>query len=175
MKSERDDAVNQLFISYCSKNKQIVLSIADELQKLKYDVWIDRDLVPGIHLYTEIANGLNNSHIFICFISKDYCKSACCLKELSLAHDLRKRILPIMLERDVCNGVDLLVSNVNRFEAFKKDDKLEPWSQSNFEKLNKLINQVLTNVCFKCAGTHPIKSDSVGIFKILFVLSFFFT
>jgi hypothetical protein len=51
------DIKHQIFISYCSKNKQIVHRIADELENLKYQVWIDRQQLPNIHLYSEIAKG----------------------------------------------------------------------------------------------------------------------
>ena len=95
--------------------------------------------------------------MFICFISKDYCNSIYCLKELSLAHDCKKKILPVILERDgVFNGVDLLVENVLKYEAFKRENKLEPWSHNNFEKLNEKIFNILSKVCIKCSGMHPI-------------------
>ncbi len=56
----------------------------------------------------------------------------------------------------MCNGVNLLVENLLKYEAFKKDDKFEPWSQNNFVKLNEKIFQVLSKVCIKCSGKHPI-------------------
>ena len=51
------DIKHQIFISYCNKNKNIVHRIADELEKLKYQVWIDRQQLPNIHLFSEIAKG----------------------------------------------------------------------------------------------------------------------
>ena len=62
-----------------------------------------------------------------------------------------------MLERDgACNGVDLVISNLLRHDAFKKEERLEPWSLNNFEKLNHKIHEVLSRVCIKCSGMHPV-------------------
>ena len=101
-----------LFVSYCHRNKLIVHRIADELQNLNYKLWIDRDLHAGNKLYTEIEKGMQESNLVICFISKSYCESEDCVKELSFAHEKRKNILPIMLEREVSNGVGFLLSNI---------------------------------------------------------------
>ena len=49
----------QIFVSYCNKNKQVVHRVADELEKLKYKLWIDRNQYPGIHLYSEIDKGVH--------------------------------------------------------------------------------------------------------------------
>ena len=133
----------QIFISYCSKNKVIVHRVADELEKLDYKIWIDRNINAGSDLYKEIANGLENSYLFICFVSREYCESKICIKELSLAHKTDKVILPIMIDRKPTNAVELLVADLLRFNAYKDGDKFDPWSQNLFEKLLNTINEVL--------------------------------
>ncbi len=75
---------NQLFLSYCHCNKEIVHRVADELTKLNYKIWIDKDLIQGNMLFADIQKGIENSHLVICFISENYCKSKNCLKEISL-------------------------------------------------------------------------------------------
>jgi hypothetical protein len=87
-----------LFISYCHKNKQIVHKVAEKLQQ-KYEIWIDLNFNNG-NLYREIANGIDESQIFVCFVSKEYCESETCCKEIQLAYDSKKIIMPIMLERE---------------------------------------------------------------------------
>jgi hypothetical protein len=72
----------------------------------------------------------------------------------------------------VCNGVNLLVENSIKYEAFKRDDKFEPWSQNNFDKLNE---NVLSKVCIKCSGMHPIIDyDTKMVFMILENINFKF-
>jgi hypothetical protein len=56
-----------LFVSYSHSNKEIVRGIANELT-LNYIIWIDRDLCEGHMLFADIQNGIETSHIVICFI-----------------------------------------------------------------------------------------------------------
>jgi hypothetical protein len=140
-----------LFVSYCHRNKLIVHRIADELQNLNYKLWIDRDLHAGNKLYTEIEKGMQESNLVICFISKSYCESEDCVKELSFAHEKRKNILPIMLEREVSNGVGFLLSNILKFYAFKQPDTFEPWSKDHFNRLSQTVFDLLSKICIKCS------------------------
>jgi hypothetical protein len=86
----------QLFVSYCHSDKEIVHRVADELKKLNYKIWIDRDLIEGNMLLPDIQNGIEIYHIVICFISKNYCKSQTCMDEITYARNQKKEILPIM-------------------------------------------------------------------------------
>jgi hypothetical protein len=145
------ESMKHLFMSYCHKNKTIVHRIAEELQHLKYEIWIDKNLYGGNKLYTEIEKGIRASHTFICFISKDYCVSDNCVKELSFAHENKKKILPIMLDREMCNGVGFLISNLLRFNSYRAPDSFEPWSNEHFEKLALSIFDALSEVCVNCS------------------------
>jgi hypothetical protein len=79
-----------IFISYAHANKEIVHKIADKL-KANFNVWIDIDnLKGGDNIDKEIANGIRNSSLFICFISEQYCESNACNMEFGLA----KRLTP---------------------------------------------------------------------------------
>ena len=172
MSITEDCRFHQIFISYCWKNKQVVHKVADELQKLNYNVWIDRDQIPGVNLYTEIANGMRNSHIFMCFISNDYCVSKICMKEVSLAHESGKIILPVMLVRSATNGVELLVSDLLRFNAYRDNEKFDPWSQTHFKSLTETILQILSETCKKCSKlvSNPIQLTE-SHFKVLIFYS----
>jgi hypothetical protein len=88
----------QLFASYCHRDQEIVHKIADELTKVNYKIWIDRDLIQGNMLFTDIQNGIEISHIVVCFISKNDCDSRDCMDEITLASIQKKKILPIMLD-----------------------------------------------------------------------------
>ena len=62
-----------LFISYCHKNKEISHTIHEKL-KQRYKIWIDLNITDG-ELNNEIVNSIEESQIFVCFVSKEYCES----------------------------------------------------------------------------------------------------
>jgi hypothetical protein len=152
--NKRCSLTKPLFFSYCHQNKNIVNKIADELEKLNYKIWIDRDLVAGLTLFPEIEKGIIESHMIICFISKAYCQSEICRKEIGYAQKKSIKILPIMLERvdkDCSNGVDFIISDILTFYAFKKPDMFDPWSMDHFNRLCETIHVTLSNICKICS------------------------
>ena len=157
-----------VFISYCHKNKEIVYKVVDNLNLLNYKIWIDRKLNAGNKLYTEIEKGMTESHLIICFISKFYCNSEDCVKELSFAHENKKKILPIMLERETSNGVGFLVANILKFYAFKEPDTFEPWSNQHFEKLTQTIFEVFSQECTECSKSITKSNKPPNRVKITF-------
>ena len=124
-----------IFLSYSHANKNIVWEIADRLKKI-YSIWIDRDILKaGVRLDKEIADGIRNSSLFICFISKEYCNSDACDEEFSLAKSLKKPMLPVMFQREATNGLELTIAKLNTFYAFKPPNVFSPWSDDLFQKL----------------------------------------
>jgi hypothetical protein len=131
--------LQNIFISYSHDNKEIVHKIADKLKE-NFSVWIDRDkLKGGDDLKKEIAGGIRNSSLFICFISEQYCESGPCRREFGLADNLKIKILPVMLHREAKNGVELDIAVLNTFYAFKPPNVFEPWSEDLYQKLLKNI------------------------------------
>ena len=129
-----------IFLSYSRSNKNIVWKIADRLRDI-YPIWIDRDrLTGGVRLDKAIADGVRSSILIICFISKAYCESDACNEEFALAKELKKKMLPVMLEREATNGIELTISKLNKFYAFKEKDVFNPWSEGLYQKL---LNNIL--------------------------------
>jgi hypothetical protein len=154
----------ELFLSYCHSNKDIVHKIADELTKINYKIWIDRNLIQGNMLFADIQKGIEFSHIVICFISENYCKSKNCLKEITLADKKNKKILPIMLDNYFNveqEGIQLMISGINSFYAFKQPDTFSPWSNNHFEKLKGTIFQLLSEICPTCSN--KIQNEKQGL------------
>jgi hypothetical protein len=153
----------QFFLSYCHSDKDIVHRVADELIKLNYKIWIDRDLIQGNFLFADIQNGIENSHVVICFISKNYCDSQNCLKEITLADTKNKKLLPIMLDnffKDEKEGIQFMISRINKFYAYKTPETFSPWNNNHFETLKEQIFKLLTEVCPTCSK--KIKSEKPG-------------
>jgi hypothetical protein len=154
----------QFFLSYCHVNKDIVHRVADELIKLNYKIWIDRDLIQGNFLFADIQNGIENSHVVICFISKNYCDSQNCLKEITLADTKNKKLLPIMLDnffKDEKEGIQFMISRINKFYAYKTLETFYPWNNNHFETLKEQIFKLLTEVCPTCSKKN--KSEKPGL------------
>ena len=136
-----------IFLSYNHSNKNIVYAIADKLKAI-HIIWIDRDnLKAGVRINEEISKGIRNSSLFICFISEGYCKSIACKREIALADSLKKKILPVMLQREAKNGIELIIAELNTFYAFKTPDAVfDPWSEDLYQKLVQNISDLTKDV-----------------------------
>jgi uncharacterized protein with NAD-binding domain and iron-sulfur cluster len=151
------ESKKQLFVSYCHSNQEIVHRVADELTKLNYKIWIDRDLIQGNKLFADIQKGIEISHIVICFISKNYCESENCMNEITLAYTQKKKILPIMLDdyfKQEQKGIKFMISQINSFYAYKQPDTFSPWNNNHFEKLKETIFKLLSEIS-------PISSKNI--------------
>ena len=49
-------------------------------------------------------------------------------------------MLPIMLEREATNGIELTIANMTTFYAFKTPNVFDPWSDALYQKL---VNNIL--------------------------------
>jgi hypothetical protein len=132
-----------LFFSYCHKNKEIVHNIYKKL-KQKYKIWIDINVTNG-KLYREMAKGIEESQIFVCFVSKEYCESETCCKEIQFAYDSNTTILPIMLDREAKNEVEFFIRRLFLFMACKPPNVFEPWSDDLYRELDKKIGSMISN------------------------------
>jgi hypothetical protein len=140
--------VKNIFISYAHADKVIVLKIFDKLKE-NFTVWIDEvNLIGGDDLYEKIAGGLRNSSLFICFISEQYCVSNNCKREIALADNLKKKILPVMLQREAKNGIELYIATLNTFYAFKKPNVFDPWSEDLYQRLEENILDLTKEITF---------------------------
>jgi adenylate cyclase len=92
--------MSDIFISYSRKDSEQALSLAERLQSAGIGVWIDKQGIVGAEKWaTEIVEGIKSCSTFILLISGDSVKSENVLRELSLANESRKRILPVEIER----------------------------------------------------------------------------
>ena len=87
------------FISYCSKNRDLVDKIKFILNKNGVETWLAPDnIAPGFEYHDCIVDAIKNCSCFILLLSKDALESTWIPDEVSLAHDNKKRIIPVMLE-----------------------------------------------------------------------------
>ncbi len=74
-----------MFISYSHMDSRAVYPIIGQFHKHEYNVWYDEGIEPGIEWPEEIANALNNSKLFIVFISPNSVASENVRNEINFA------------------------------------------------------------------------------------------
>jgi len=83
-----------VFISYCSANKQQVRKIYDLLTEKGFGCWIDYAMQGRSQLFD---NEILDSQVFIACCSNNYGSNVNCKREVNLASDRKKLIIPILV------------------------------------------------------------------------------
>lgn len=92
--------MTKLFFSYARPDRDSVLPLAIELQNLGFAVWVDTQGIQGGSLWAEeIVKAIDECEFFILFISLSSIKSDNVRREMYLAYDAEKIIIPIRLEK----------------------------------------------------------------------------
>ncbi len=89
-----------IFISYSSHDRPSALALVTKLRDAGYDVWIDQHQLNAATRWSkEIVHAINNCKIFAVLLSPSSLKSENVRKELSLAGERHKQLLPIFIEK----------------------------------------------------------------------------
>jgi WD40 repeat protein/energy-coupling factor transporter ATP-binding protein EcfA2 len=97
--------MNRVFISYSRRNRTFTERLARDLSDAGLDVWVDfRQIHAGEMWEEEIYRGLERASIVILCLSPDAVTSDWVQKEISLAREQKKFILPVM----AVNALDTL-------------------------------------------------------------------
>ncbi len=88
-----------IFISYSSKDREKAEQLTELLASAGLSVWIDQSALDVATSWSaEIVDAINNCHAFIVLLSPNSIESHNVIKEVSLASEKRKKILPLDLE-----------------------------------------------------------------------------
>jgi len=87
-----------IFLSYNWDHKPYEKKLYDKLRNMNYKVWIDDIELDNTRLNSQLADGINKSHIFMCCITKKYSISKNCIKEFSYAINKNKPTIILMFE-----------------------------------------------------------------------------
>jgi hypothetical protein len=91
--------IYDIFISYSSKDRQIVHKYAKFLEDYGYKVWYDaKGLYGGVKFAGEIADAIESSKLFVFFSSENSNKSEWTKGEIFLAQKFKKKILPVRID-----------------------------------------------------------------------------
>jgi TolB-like protein len=85
-----------IFISYSREDQKQALALLNMLRKEGYDVWIDQEAIPGASIWSdEIVQNIKSCDIFLALLSESSVSSPNVAKEIGLAAEHGKTILPI--------------------------------------------------------------------------------
>lgn len=87
------------FISYASVNQPMALEICSQLEAAGQRCWIaPRDIRPGHDYRQEILRGLGEAHVLLLVYSKEAAASPHVVREVSLADEERKTVVPVRID-----------------------------------------------------------------------------
>jgi tetratricopeptide (TPR) repeat protein len=111
-----------VFISYSRRNRDVVESWHDSLERLGLQVLWDKEEVPGNNWLEQIATWVEQSDVTLVVVSEASVCSPWVCNEILLAHRLNKRIIPIILEEPQKGGLRLLVDHLQWVDARAHED-----------------------------------------------------
>jgi hypothetical protein len=111
--------MHKIFISYSRKDIDFVRKLAGDLEKVGYDVWWDlTDLRGGDDWPRVIPVAIEESQTFVIVLSPNSVVSDWVEKEYTHALSLRKKVIPIMLQR---SSVPFALNTINYVDFTPED------------------------------------------------------
>lgn len=120
MKSEVIGMPESVFISYSSKDFDVVNTIKATLEKNAVDCWMAPFSIPAGSSYAqEIPNAIKSCKVFVLMLSTSSQMSKWVPKELSLALTYGKVVLPFMIEEcELTEMFNFFLTDVQRYDVF---------------------------------------------------------
>ena len=112
-----------VFISYSRENQQEVIKLVEYLREQGMAVWMDESDIHGATMWTkEIVEAIRASSVFILAISRHSTGSKNVVKELALASEREKIILPIYLEQcDIPETMEYQLAGIQNIALYTLD------------------------------------------------------
>lgn len=109
-----------VFISYSRRDSVDALALAERLQAENLSVWIDQHGITGAeHWSSEIVESISNCATFLLLLSPNSIDSENVLRELMLAVDRHKRILPVSLKQTrLPSAFDYAIAGIQQVPYF---------------------------------------------------------
>jgi hypothetical protein len=126
-----------IFISYGRKeSKTFATRLHDRLLAMGYDVWFDQNDIPlAVDFQEQIDEGIRTTPNFVYIIAPHAIASPYCAKELQLAQQYSKRIIPVMhIEPADFTKIPSIIQKLNWINAKEKADLTQP--QATWEAID---------------------------------------
>lgn len=107
----------KVFISYRSSDRDIVSRLAQDIAKLQYTVWFDKQLTGGQSWWNQILEQIRACDIVVVALSPDVTNSEACRYERTYARLLGKVILPVVVaDRVVMSHFEPELGNIQNVD-----------------------------------------------------------
>ena len=128
----------EVFISYASQDRERIIDLVKRLDTAGVSVWIDQMSIEGATMWSqEIVAAIRNCKVLILAISENSADSENVVKEVALASEGRKRILPVYLaQAEIPESMAYQLAGIQRVEFFEGDE--EAGQHSVIRSLGKL-------------------------------------
>ena len=91
---------DEVFISYARSDREKVMPVVDILRGTGISVWVDETKIDAATLWSEeIVDAINNCKAMVVMLSQNSTGSDNVVKELSIASEEKKPMLPVYLQR----------------------------------------------------------------------------
>ena len=105
---ERRHQMPPVFISHCGADAALATALADKLTALRMHNWLAlRDMPPGASYPKEIVRAVSGCVAVAVVLSHESMGSANVMREMNLAVDAKKLILPLTVDLGLADGVSL--------------------------------------------------------------------
>ena len=127
--------MNEIFFSYSRRDSEFVGQMADELQARGVDVWVDTgEILAGEAWRHSIVEAIRNCKVFIIVLSPSSVASENVTKELTLAEQYDKRVLPLVIENvEIPPALDYQLAGLQH-QTFAEGEY-----EDNFERLVRAL------------------------------------
>ena len=111
----------EVFISYAAKDRTRVLDLVERLRTAGVSVWIDQMGIEGATMWSqEIVAAIRSCKVLILAISENSADSENVVKEVALASEGRKRILPVYIKQaEIPESMAYQLAGIQRIEFFE--------------------------------------------------------
>ena len=114
----------EVFISYAAKDRERVLGLVKRLRSAGVTVWIDQAGIDVATMWSqEIVNAIRDCKVMLLSISPHSTESENVVKELALASERKKPIIPVYLEpANIPGTMEYQLAGIQRVEYFLENE-----------------------------------------------------
>ena len=151
-----------VFISYAAKDRDRVALLVEGLQQAGVSVWIDMAGIEVAAMWSrEIVSAIRECKVLLLSISPHSTESENVVKELALASERKKTIIPIYLEpAEIPETMEYQLAGIQRVEFFEGREDLA--LQAVIRALSKLGVTVADEASAAAAGASNIAAHGAG-------------
>ncbi len=113
----------QIFISYSSKSRPLVIRLAKDLGDMGHQVWYDQSLTGGQNWWATILENIRACDVFMIAVTEPYMDSKPCQLEYEYAFALKRAVVPVTLDKVNIRLLPKVIQELQLVEYAKVNEK----------------------------------------------------